>query len=91
MYKIEKVIPLTLGTQAQTVNIGGLGCLVQNNSDAADVYFKELRDDAQEVTAENGWVLSPGASTALALTVRELSVAASAAETDARVLVLDEE
>ncbi|MBQ9392394.1 MAG: hypothetical protein IJU18_00185 [Oscillospiraceae bacterium] len=91
MYKIEKVIALTLGTQAQTVNIGGLGCLVENNSDSAAVYFKEKRDDGEDVTSANGWVLSPGGATVLPLTVRELSAAASAADTDARVLVLDEE
>ena len=91
MKQIESVRVLTVGTTAQSAHVQGLAFLVENNSDSAAVYFKEKRDDGEDVTSANGWVLSPGGATVLPLTVRELSAAASAADTDARVLVLDEE
>ena len=90
MYKIEKVLALTLGTGAATVKINGLCCLVQNRSDSAAVYFKEKRDDGEDVTAENGYRLAPGGETRIPLTAMELSLAADAADTDVRVLILDE-
>ena len=91
MNKIEKVAVLTVGTQAQTVRVNGLPCLIQNNSAAADVFFKERRDDGADVTGDNGWRLGPGESTLCPLVVRELSVIAGAEDTDVRVLILDEE
>ena len=91
MNKIEKITALTVGTEAQSVRVNGLPCLIQNNSASADVFFKELRDDGVAVTADNGWRLGPGESTVCPLVARELSVMATAEGTDVRVLILDEE
>jgi len=85
MKKIDSVCVLTLGTSAQTVRVSGLACMVQNNSESASVYMKERRADGEDVTADNGWRLAPGERTPL-----DLSLAASAAGTDVRVLLLDE-
>ena len=91
MNKINKVFTLTLGTEAETVLVQGLSCLVQNNSETATVYIKERREDGVDVTAGNGWAIGPGGATSVPLVAMELSLAASAANTDVRVLVLDEE
>ena len=90
MKKIDSVCTLTLGTSAQTVRVSGLACLVQNNSDSARVYMKERRADGEDVTAETGWRIAPGESTPIPFTALDLSLAASAAGTDVRVLLLDE-
>ncbi len=90
MKKIESVAVLKIGTTAQTVAVNGLAFLVQNNSDAAAVYFKEKRADGIAASAQNGYRLGPGASTAIPLTALELSVVADDADTDVRVLLLDE-
>lgn len=90
MYKIESVAALSLGAAAQTVRVNGLSCLVENNSDTASVYFKEKRLDGVSVTTENGWVLGPGEKTCVPMAALELSLVADAADTDVRVLILDE-
>lgn len=87
--KIERVEVLTVGTSAQTVGVHGLGCLIENNSESATVYFKEKRDDGKDASASNGFALGPGKMTPVPLVALELSVAASAADTDVRVLLLD--
>ena len=89
MYKIEKIVALSVGTSASTVKVNGLACLVQNNSDSASVYIKEKRDDGKAATTSNGWKLGPGKATEIPMVAMELSVVASAASTDVRVLVLD--
>ena len=81
---------LTLGTSAQTVRVSGLACMVQNNSESASVYMKERRADGEDVTADNGWRLAPGERTPVPFTALDLSLVASAAGTDVRVLLLDE-
>ena len=84
MKKIDSVCVLTLGTSAQTVRVSGLACMVQNNSESASVYMKERRADGEDVTADNGW------RTPVPFTALDLSLVASAAGTDVRVLLLDE-
>lgn len=91
MLKIEKVVTLSVGTAAVTVKVSGLAFLLQNRSNSATVYFKEQRGDGTAVTAANGYALGPGEETRLPLTALELSLAATAAGTDVRVLILDEE
>ena len=88
MKKIDSVCVLTLGTSAQTVRVSGLACMVQNNSESASVYMKERRADGEDVTADNGWRL--GERTPVPFTALDLSLVASAAGTDVRVLLLDE-
>ena len=46
--------------------------------------------DGIAASAQNGYRLDPGASTAIPLTALELSVVADDADTDVRVLLLDE-
>ena len=91
MYRLEEIRSIEAGTDAVTVKVNGLGCLVQNNSDSASVYLKEMREDGEEVTADNGWCLPAGGELRFPMTVRELSICASADETDVRILILDEE
>lgn len=90
MKKIDSVCTLTLGTSAQTVRVNGLACMVQNNSESASVYMKERRADGEDATADNAWRLAPGERTAVPFTALDLSLVASAAGTDVRVLLLDE-
>lgn len=89
MYKLEKIIAKTVSTEAETVKLNGMPCLVQNLSEEATVYIKEKRDDGTDATADNGWAIPAGGATAVPMTVRELSVIASEEDTDVRVLVLD--
>ena len=51
---------------------------------------KDLDDAISIAKTENGYRLGPGAETAVPLTAMELSVVADAADTDVRVLLLDE-
>lgn len=90
-YRIDSVLALTVGTAAQTVPVRGLACLIQNNSDTAAVYFKEKRDDGADASAANGWLLGPGKISPIPLAARDLSVAADAADTDVRILLLERE
>lgn len=90
MYKIEKIIKLSLGTSAQTVKVNGLACLIQNNSDSASVYFKEKRDDGKTVTTSNGYKLAAGKETVIPLVALELSIISDTASTDVRVMILEE-
>ena len=87
--KIVKIEKLTLGTSAQSVKVNGLGCMVQNLSDSASVYFKEKREDGKAATASNGWCLGPGKATEFPLVALELSLISSASSTDVRVMILD--
>lgn len=89
MLKIERVEKLTAGTTASTVEVHGLACLIQNLSESATVYFKERRDDGKAATSSNGYALGPGKETQIPLVAMDLSIVASAASTDVRVLILD--
>ena len=88
-YKIEKVVKLTAGTTAQTVEVHGLACMIQNLSDTATVYFKEKRDDGKAATASNGYAVGPGKETQIPLVAMDLSIVSDTASTDVRVLILD--
>ena len=88
-YKIEKVVKVTAGTTASTVEVHGLACLIQNLSESATVYFKERRDDGKAATTSNGYALGPGKETVIPMVALDLSIVASAASTDVRVLILD--
>ncbi|MBQ7737996.1 MAG: hypothetical protein IJT62_09235 [Oscillospiraceae bacterium] len=90
MCRIEKVVKLTAGTSAQTVEVHGLACLVQNNSDTATVYFKERRDDGKAATTSNGYALGPGKQTEIPMVAMDLSIISDTASTDVRVLILEE-
>jgi len=90
MYKIEKVVKLTVGTTASTVGVHGLACLIENNSDSASIYFKDKRDDGKAATSSNGFLLGPGKMTPVPLVAMDLSIVASDAGTDVRVLILEE-
>ncbi len=90
MVKIEKVTALTVGTSAQTVAVNGLAFVMENLSESATVYFKEKRADGKAATASNGYALPAGKSTEFPLVAMDLSVVASAASTDVRVLILEE-
>ena len=88
-YQIAEIRCLTLGTEAVCVPVRGLACLVENNSASGSVYLREQRVDGVSAGADNGWVLAPGERTPVPLVALDLSLAASAADTDARVLILD--
>ena len=88
-YQITEVRAMTLGTEAVTVPVQGLACLVENNSDSASVYLRERRFDGAAAGADNSWILPPGSRTVVPLVAMDLSLAASAADTDVRVMILD--
>lgn len=89
MLKIDKIVKLTAGTTAQSVMVNGLACLIQNCSESAVVYFKEKSEDGKAATTSNGFALAGGKTLEIPLVARELSVVASAASTDVRVMILD--
>jgi len=90
MYKIEKIVTLSVGTTAQTVQVSGRPCLVRNNSQSAAVYFKDKLTDGAAADSNNGWALPAGAETRFPVMVMELSVVASDAGADVRVMILEE-
>ncbi|MBQ0134630.1 MAG: hypothetical protein KBS46_05840 [Clostridiales bacterium] len=87
-YRIEAVKTLTLGTAETELELGCGGFLLQNNSESAVLYFKEKAYDGAAVTAANGFALRPGETMHTVLCGRTLSLAASAANTAAAVLLL---
>lgn len=89
MCKIEKVLALTVGTSAETVNVSGLACLVQNLTEGATIYIKEMRYDNTAASASNGWAIGAGKSTEIPLVALDLSVISDTASTDVRVMILD--
>ncbi len=89
MYKIDRIEKLSLGTTAVSVAVRGLACLIQNNSESAAVYFREKSGDGKAATASNGFALAGGRTLEVPLTAMELSIVASAASTDVRVMILD--
>ena len=90
MKKIDSVRVLSVGTAAVTETIGGLAFLAENNSESAVVYFREKRADGAAATASNGFALAPGEMLSVPVTAEELSLVATAADTDVRLLILDE-
>ena len=90
MVKIERVVALTAGTTAETVEVRGLAFLLQNLSESATVYFKEKRDDGAAATASNGYAVGPGKATEIPLVAMSLSVISDTASTDVRILILEE-
>ena len=90
MYKLEKVLALTVGTTAETVNVGCKAFLIANNSAEASVYFKEKAVDNTAATTSNGFLVPAGKTTGEPMISESLSVVASAADTDVRVLILDQ-
>lgn len=81
---------LTVGTKAQTVAVNSKTFLIANASETATVYFKEAAEDAVAVTASNGFALLPKETLQVPLCARSLSIIASAADTDVRLLYLTE-
>ncbi len=88
-YKIEEILPLTVGTAAQDAEIRYQGFLLENNSASATVYFRDREADGAACTAANGFALGPGERLETVLTARTLSLVASAAGTDVRLLIVE--
>lgn len=91
MLIIEKVEKLTAGTTAKTVQVNCRSFLLQNRSDSAVVYFKEKAKDGAAATENNAFALGAGQTTDHVLCAQELSVIASAASTDVRILYVTED
>lgn len=87
--QMEEVRALTLGTTAMTLDMGCRGFLLENCSQSATVYFREKDADGIDCNASNGFALGPGERMNMALAARTLSLVASAAGTDVRMLLLD--
>lgn len=88
-YQIEDVRVLSLGTTAVTLELGCLSFMIENCSEEATVYFREKDADGADCTASNGFALYPGERTEAVLAARSLSLIASAAATDVRLLIVD--
>lgn len=89
MFKLLRVEKLTAGTTATSVMVSGYAFLIANNSESASVYFKEKAADSVACTSSNGFLLPAGKTTDQPIIAEELSIVASAASTDVRVLILD--
>ena len=89
MFKLYKVEKVTAGTSAKSVMVSGRAFLIANNSESASVYFKEKARDNTSATSSNGFLLPAGKTTDEPIVAEELSIVASAASTDVRVLILE--
>ena len=87
---IDSVKTLSIGTNATTEKAACRDFIIQNNSADAVVYFKEKADDDAAATASNGFALAAGKTTEHVFNARELSLIASAASTDVRILYVRE-
>ena len=81
---------ITVGTSAKSVAVNSKTFLMVNTSEAGTVYFKEKAEDGKDVTAATGFALLPGQMIQIPLCARTLSMIASAADTDVRLLYLTE-
>lgn len=88
-YRIESVKVLTLGTTETEVALGCSAFLLENGSEEATVYFKEKDYDGVAVTTGNGFAVAPGTMLPVVLCGHCLSLIASDADTDVRLLVLE--
>ena len=89
MLRICKEKTLTVGTSAQKVDVGYRGFIIKNASEA-DVYFHAFESDNKNAAASKGMKLSPGETFPHVLTCETLSVIASAADADVRIMMVME-
>lgn len=91
---MEKVIKraekLKVGTSAKDLAVNRRDFYLVNTSESATVYFKEKSVDGKACTADNGFALPPKTIFPRPLCAKTLSVIASAADTDLRVLYVGE-
>ena len=87
--KIDNVKVLSVGTAAQDVKVNYRGFLLQNRSESATVYFREKDADGTDCSALNGFAVGPGVTLDRVYTAHTLSLVASAAGTDVRLLLVD--
>ncbi len=87
-YIIDSVKKLSVGTSAVTEAAACRHFMIQNNSADATVYFKEK--NGADATASNAFALGPGKTFEHVLNANELSLIASAASTDVRILYVSE-
>lgn len=88
-YKIETVRALSVWHRGAGCKCVLPGFLMQNLSDTATVYFREKDADGKDCTAQNGFALPPGAVQERVYTAHTLSLVASAAGADVRILLVD--
>lgn len=87
---VDEVRVLSVGTGAQTVDVGYRAFMIRNNS-ANTLYFKERDADGKACTAANGFPVPAGTMPDVVLRAKSLSVIASAASSDVRILFMTEE
>ncbi len=83
---IDSTKKVNAGTKAVTVEAHCRPFLMVNTSATATVYFKEMGDDNKVATVDNSFALLPGQTLRVPLTARKLSILASKADTDVRLL-----
>ncbi len=89
-YKIEEIRVLTLGTTAQDLELHYEGAIIENNSSTATVYFRDKEADGADCSSSNGFALGPGERLEHVITARTLSLVASAAGTDVRLMIVEQ-
>ena len=90
MLIIESTKKVNAGTKAVSVEAHCRPFLMVNTSGSATVYFKEEAEDGKAVTEANGFVLLPGQTLRIPLMARKLSILASEADVDVRLLFCQE-
>lgn len=86
MLIIESTKKVNAGTKAVSVEAYCRPFLMVNTSASATVYFKEEAEDGKAVTEATGFALLPGQTLRFPLTARKLSIIASEADVDVRLL-----
>ena len=86
MLVIQNTKKVSAGTKAVSVEAYCRPFLMVNTSATATVYFKEAAEDGKAVTADNGFALLPGQTLRIPLMARKLSIIASEADVDVRLL-----
>lgn len=87
---IERIEKVKVGTTAKDIAADRRDFFLENVSESATVYFKEKSEDGKVCTAENGFALLPKTIFPRPLCAKTLSVIASAADADLRVLYVGE-
>lgn len=91
IYTIDRIEKHTVGTTETVVAVNYAAVIIENLTADNQLYFKEKSKDNTAVTANNGFVLDGGKILDIPLRAKSLSLKASAASTDVRIMYVKEE
>ena len=91
IYTIDRIEKKTVGTTATDLNVDYAAVFIENLTADNILYFKEKSKDNANATANNSFALPGGQKMDFPVRAKTLSLIASAASTDVRIMYVKEE